>query len=448
MSMLPLLPDSPDHAVLAYRNARPVSRVEFLRNVLVLAGALPNTGQVLNLCKDRYWFAVAFFAAISRGILSLLPNSTAPEHLAALCDGAPDLVCLGDQVHAPFDHTPYLRVSDAESGASSSAPVMPRIPFDQRIACVFTSGSTGKPQPHEKTFGRMVQSVAAEAERMWSTTGGACAVLGTVPFQHMYGLESTVLLPILCGGLLSSRLPFFPTDVATALTELPAPRLLVTTPFHLRKLLDADIAIPPIAAVLCATAPLSQQLARQAQTQLGAPIMEIYGSTETGQLAMRRPTTQIEWNTYTGVTLRQDQDATTATGGHLECAQVLNDAVELISPTCFRLLDRNANMINIVGKRSSLTFLNHVIANLPGVHDAVFCMPEPAANDEVARLAAFVVAPGLSSNEIVAALRPHMDPVFLPRPIVFLDALPRDGNGKIAATALAALIAKHITPKT
>lgn len=448
MNTLPLLPDTAVPAVLAYRNACPVSAVDFLRDVLALAERLPNSGQVLNLCKDRYWFAVTLFAAIARGILSLLPNATAPEHIAALRDGVSDLVCLGDQAHAPIDQALYLRVSDTAKGASGATPVMPRIPFDQRIVCVYTSGSTGKPQAHGKTFGRMCQSVNAEAERLWSATGGPCAVLGTVPFQHMYGLESTVLLPILCGGRFSSRLPFFPTEVITALAELPAPRLLVTTPFHLRKLLEADIAIPPLAAVLSATAPLSLELARKAEAELGAPMMEIYGSTETGQLATRRPSVRIEWEAFAGVTLSQDQGATTARGGHLESAQVLNDSVELVSPTCFRLLDRNANMVNIVGKRSSLAFLNHVITSLPCVHDGVFCMPTREQDREVSRLAAFVVAPGLSASDILAALRLHVDPVFLPRPIVFLDALPRDGNGKITAAAMAALIAKHLAPRT
>ncbi|MFH1603704.1 MAG: class I adenylate-forming enzyme family protein [Pseudomonadota bacterium] len=313
MNTLPLLPDS-TAAVLAYRNARPVSPGEFLGEVLALAARLPSSGQVLNLCKDRYWFAVTLFAAISRGVLSLLPNSSAPEHIAALCAAAQDLICLGDQAYPPFHHTPYMRVSDADPSTSGVTALMPRIPYDQRIAWVFTSGSTGEPQAHSKTFGRMLQSVAVEAERLWSAAGGACAVLGTVPFQHMYGLESTVLLPILGGGQLSSRLPFFPTEVITALAELPAPRLLVTTPFYLRKLLDAGIAIPPVATVLCATAPLSQELAGQAEAQLGAPIMEIYGSTETGQLATRRPTVQTEWETFTDITLSQDQGATTAAG--------------------------------------------------------------------------------------------------------------------------------------
>lgn len=444
MTTLPLLPDAPAGAVLAYRNAQPVGRDEFLADLLALAERLPDTGHVLNLCMDRYWFAVAFFAAVARGMTSLLPNSPAPEHIASVGASVSSLVCVGDQANPALSHLPYLRIGHGAPAKASASLAMPRIAFDQRVACVYTSGSTGQPQPHYKSFGRLRQSVLAEAARLWATTGGPCAVLGTVPFRHMYGLESTVLLPILGAGQLSARTPFFPADVVSALAELSAPRLLVTTPFHLRTLLDAELEVPPIAALLSATAPLSRELAARAESQLRAPVMEIYGATETGQLATRHTTRQPEWEAFDGITLRQQHDVTIASGGHLEGEQALNDTVELISPSRFRLIDRNANMVNVVGKRSSLGFLNHVITSLNGVRDAVFCLPRGDADTEVARLAAFVVAPGLSPAEILSALRPHLDPVFLPRPIVVVDSLPRDGNGKIPAAALQALIAAHI----
>lgn len=446
MTTLPLLPDTPAGAVLAYRNGHAVGRHEFLADVLALAERLPDTGHVLNLCMDRYWFAVAFFAAVSRGITSLLPNSAAPEHMASVSAGVPGLVCIGDQTTPLLTQLPYLRLGDDTVPRAPQAHATPRVPRAQRVACVFTSGSTGQPQPHYKTFGSLHQSVTAEAGRIWAATGGPCAVLGTVPFRHMYGLESTVLLPILGGGRMSARTPFFPADVVCALAELPAPRLLVSTPFHLRTLLDANLDIPPIAALLSATAPLSSDLAARAEAQLGAPVMEIYGATETGQLATRRPTVNAAWKTFDGITLSQRDGATIAAGGHLEFEQALNDTVELVDPSHFRLIDRNANMINVVGKRSSLAFLNHVITNLPGVRDATFFAPRVGANSEVSRLAAFVVAPGLSPADILSALRPHLDPVFLPRPIVSLDALPRDGNGKISASAMDALVAQHIAP--
>lgn len=447
MKTLPLLPSVLTSRTIAYRHQSPVSQDEFLCDILALAERLPPTGHVFNLCKDRYWFSVALFAAISRGVVSLLQNSTAPENMAALFSEFPDAVCLGEHSTPMFEHIPYVTVPHAAIPTGKTTPDLPQIPCAQPIAVIFTSGSTGKPQGHSMSFGRMHQCAIAEAERMWDAAGGPCSVLGTVSPQHMFGLEATVLLPIFGGGQFSARQPFFPADVASALEELPEPRLLVSTPFHLRKLMDAQITLPRVSAVLSATAPLSLDLAKEVEKQLNAPMVEIYGSTETGALATRRPTRETEWNTYSGISLQHAQYQAEAHAAHFDAPQMLNDQVELLSPTCFRLLGRNSDMINIVGKRNSLAFLNQLLINLPGVEDGVFCTHQSGPSDEAARLAAFVVAPTLTGTEILATLRQHVDPVFLPRPLIFVDALPRDSNGKLTAAALATLRANHLAPR-
>ena len=52
------------------------------------------------------------------------------------------------------------------------------------------------------------------------------------------------------------------------------------------------------------------------------------------------------------------------------------------------------------------------------------------------RLAALVVAPALSEAEILAVLRAAIDPVFLPRPLRRVGALPRNATGKLPRDAL------------
>lgn len=449
MPTLPLLPDYQATQTIAYRQQQAVSQAEFLRDVLALAERLPATNHVFNLCRDRYWFAVALFAGISRGMVNLLQNSTAPENMALLARDYPDAICLCDQATAPVAQLPQILVPEATAvAATSAAPLaMPQIPREQCIVRIFTSGSTGRPQAHAMNFWRMHSCALAEAQRMWQTAGAACSVLGTVSPQHMFGLEATVLLPIFGGGAFSAKQPFFPADVATALAELPEPRLLVSTPFHLRKLMDSDVVLPRVSAVLSATAPLSLELAREVEARLGAPMVEIYGSTETGALATRRPTQGTEWETYAGISVVQDGEQTLACAEHFASPQTLGDVLELHSPSRFALLGRNADMVNIVGKRSSLAYLNQLLQGLPGVLDGVFCMHTDKGDDDKQRLAAFVVAPGLSSASLLATLRLHVDPVFLPRPLVLVEALPRDSNGKLTAAALAQLRSSHLSPK-
>jgi len=234
MNKLPLLPRTDACAVVAHHEGRAIRHDEFLWQVSKVAERLPQVERVINLCADRYWFAVSFFACIQRGIVSLLPNSAAAEHMAAVCVHSHDLFSVGDQAASSLPHVPYLRVghSHDQPVSRSRAVAMPLIPEDRLVARLFTSGSTGVPQAHNKFFGCLQSSVSAAAQRVWAVTKGPCAVLGTSSFRHMFGFESSVLLPLLGGGALSSKVPYFPADVSSALSELPEPRLLVTTPFQ------------------------------------------------------------------------------------------------------------------------------------------------------------------------------------------------------------------------
>ena len=80
MALFPLLrPREPD-AVVAYRDERALTVKQFLGDVQALAEQMPERRNVLNLCLDRYRFAVALAAAVHRQQISLLP----PNHTAAL----------------------------------------------------------------------------------------------------------------------------------------------------------------------------------------------------------------------------------------------------------------------------------------------------------------------------------------------------------------------------
>ncbi|MDQ3511720.1 MAG: AMP-ligase, partial [Pseudomonadota bacterium] len=58
----------------------------------------------------------------------------------------------------------------------------------------------------------------------------------------------------------------------------------------------------------------------------------------------------------------------------------------------------------------------------------------------VRRIAALVVAPGLDEAAVMAGLRGQFDPVFLPRRLRCVAALPRNECGKVPREALLALL--------
>ena len=252
--------------------------------------------------------------------------------------------------------------------------------------------------------------------------------------------------PVVVGGVLDADRPFFPADIAAALARAAAPRLLVTTPFHLKTVLDAGLSLPPLALVVSATAPLSPQLAARAEQHLGAPLLVIYGCTEAGQVASRRTTAGAEWRTFDDIRLDGDGADVTVSGGHVPQATVLADVLEVVDAETFRLLGRSNDLINVAGKRSSIGHLDFHLNSIEGVVDGAFWMPPDSDADApgVVRLVAFVVAPSVARERIVAALRSRVDAAFLPRRIVHVDALPREATGKLTRARLDELAARHL----
>ena len=283
----------------------------------------------------------------------------------------------------------------------------------------------------------------AEAARLGLLDGRHHCIVATVPPQHMYGFESSVLIALQSGAALSAAHPFYPADICAALAAVPRPCMLVTTPVHLRVLLGSGLDIPLPELVLSATAPLPPQLALAAEARLQAPVLEIYGCTETGQIASRRTTESAEWTLFPDITLHAAQGRVWAAGGHIEHAMPMADELELLTDERFLLHGRTADLVNIAGKRSSLGYLNFQLNAVPGVLDGTFFMPDDADGENVTRLMAFAVAPGMTATALLAALRERVDANFIPRPLVLLDELPRNSTGKLPRDTLLALAREH-----
>ena len=445
MNGLPLIAGADLDAPIAWRHGQAITRHQYLADVRALAERLPASGPMLNITADRYRFAVGLGAAMLRGQNNLMPPNHTPDTVARLHRLFPGTYGLIDSAE-PGPALPLIRHADGHATVDVSIEA-PSIADDALAAQVLTSGSTGAPVPHAKFWGLLTRNTRAGAQRLAREMGRpsltGVTLVATVPAQHMYGFESTVLIALLGGAAFEAERPFYPADIVRALERAPRPRMLVTTPFHLKTLLDSGLALPAIDLALCATAPLSPQLAARAEAALHAPLMEIYGCTEAGQVASRRPTAGIEWHTYDGLRLSGDGDQTSVQGGHVPEPTPLADVIEVIDASTFRLLGRSNDLINIAGKRSSLGHLNYHLNMIPGVLDGAFWLPPDDASGSVVRLIAFVVAPDKTAralhDDVLAALRERVDPAFLPRRIVSVPSLPREtSTAKLPTTVFAA----------
>ena len=399
-----------------------VDTATFLRAAHRVAGTVPGNGPVLNLCYERLGFAIGFAAAVIAGRPCVLVSDRSEAGVAALRARFANAVAVTDATVLDTDR-------------DGPAPANPIVPAAQLAAIVLTSGSTGLPTVHEKPWGALVTRSLAAAERFgWA---GDTTILATVPPQHMYGFETSVLLPLHAPVASWTGPALLPADIRAAMAGVPGAVDLVTTPLHLRALLGAGGTLGTgHRRTISASAPLDPALAAAAESAWGAPVHEIFGATEIGSIASRRTVDDDTWLAYPGVTLHATDDGTTVIAPHHDPV-ALADLVALESER-FRLLGRRADVVKMAGKRTSLAALALALTALEGVEDAAFFAPDDREGTR-ARLVAFAVAPTRRAEDLLAELRQCIDPVFLPRRVVQVDFLPRNAVGKLPRHALMAL---------
>jgi acyl-coenzyme A synthetase/AMP-(fatty) acid ligase len=232
---------------------------------------------------------------------------------------------------------------------------------------------------------------------------------------------------------------FFPQDIRAALSALKGPRFLVTTPLQLRALLQATPDLTGLHAAISATAPLDPDLAARAEAAWQAPVLEIFGATEVGSVASRRTVEGDIWSTYPGLTLETGPDGTRIAGPYAPPV-LLDDDIAPAGPGRFRLLGRRADIVKLGGHRASLAGLDRILRGVEGVQDGAFVVPDDLDQRSTARLLAIVVAPDLRTQDILSALRGRIDPVFLPRRVIHVPALPRNDLGKLPRDRLLDLL--------
>jgi acyl-coenzyme A synthetase/AMP-(fatty) acid ligase len=424
MQTLPLLSAVTLDALLIMRGDGAVSVATFIAQAESLAARLPDQPYLINLAEDRHHFLLGWVAACLRDQVMLLPPNLARATLDELVREHP-------RNHV-FDDGVAARLLASSTPRATALPAW-TLPVDRVTAIVFTSGTTGRPQAHPKTWGSLFHNSRLAARDVLG--GMARSIVATVPAQHMYGLEASLLGALTAGCRLFDRKPFFPADVRAALAAMPEPRTLVTTPAHLRVLTAAGLDMPRVERIVSATAPLPVDLAREVEKRWRTGVFEIYGCTEAGVVAHRRTTQSARWCTLAGGTMASVDGAAEYRAPQLAGPVSLPDIIESHGDTAFTLLGRAAEMIKVAGKRSSLQELTAQVLSVSGVRDAAVFVPEGTE-----RPAAAVVAPGLTSAQLLAELRRIMEPVFVPRPLVLVDALPRNELGKLPREALLRLV--------
>lgn len=425
----PLLNGFAPDSIVIHRDGAHVDKTTFVARVGALRQHLRGAHHVVNACDGPYAFLLGFAAALVNGQLTLLPGDNGRNAVEQLCARHDSVMVLTDRDGERVDGVRVHHVITDDVIAPNMAKELDGLADDQDAVVVYTSGSTGEPQPHVKTWGSLCRRAAAVRHRLRPRLAGISRSVATVAPQHMYGMENAIMLPLQSGLAIHETRPLFPADVCDAIDSAT---LLITTPIHLRALATVDTN-RGAGLVLSSTAPLSTRLSAAVEQRLSAPVMEIYGSTETGVVAIRHTSSTDEWRALDAVTL------SSRTNGAIFRDETgvetpLHDRIELRGNGRFILTGRTDDLVKVAGKRASLAGLNRALCALRGVDDAAFLYPDGAGVNT--RLVAFVVAPEREVGDIVSALGEQIDSVFLPRPMLKVASLPRNATGKLPREVL------------
>lgn len=441
-----------------------ISVSRFLGSAIALGRKLEAADYVVNLCRDRYHFLLVFAATLIAGKTNIHPPNKQTDSLSEILENYPGSLCISDEPHA-YAGMACTNMEDLIENHDDESGQVPCIDENHLAAIAFTSGSTGKPAPNKKTWGIFVGTTQRLAKR-FGFYASEPVIVGTVPSQHMYGLEMTILMALHGGCTIHRNIPFFPKDIVMALESgldsKPGPaaieqkkvrkKVLVTTPVHLRALVETNTSsthrptnTTRLEKIISATAPLSNKLAEKAEEMGDCQLEEIYGCTEGGSIATRRTTKESSWTLLDGMTVtgRQQNEVMNEivlTAEHLPDEVILQDQLILHSSHEFEFVGRHQDMLNVGGKKYSLVDLVQRLLEIDGVKDAAVFVLD--GRDKVSRPAALVVS-DITEKQIIKSLSKKVDPVFIPRPIKRVDQVPRNETGKVVKEQMQKLINLH-----
>ncbi|WP_198262457.1 AMP-binding protein [sulfur-oxidizing endosymbiont of Gigantopelta aegis] len=481
--------DSP----VIYHNNKVVTLRELLLTVKIIADKIPSHQYLLNLYEDRYYFLIGFLVALKKQTICLFPSTVTPFVITHLNQRYDDVIVLSEAQEMPpmegdiqlFELQEIVDEIDyCAENYTALSQLITDIELQQIVAIIFTSGSTGHPQAYIKQWGDLLSSAECLTARLFShletKNNSLQSLLATVPVQHMYGLEVSIIVALQNGLLLHSNKPFFPQDIVQCLEDLShvaeqagkySETTIITTPLHLKACLKTAIKLPAVKQFISATAPLEAEMAALCEEQYQARVMEVFGCTEVGSIASRRTINSEEWQVFDDIVLECIKVSNTLKGKQKDKQDdeeiqvktrrsikqfIFNDVIKLIDSQHFILRGRKSDLINIAGKRTSLSYLNYHLQSYEHISDGCFFQTEvnPKLVNESKhirtekKLLVFVVPASVSINavngidkkQLVQDLRNYLKPliesVFLPKKIIIIERLPRNATGKLPQSEL------------
>ncbi len=391
--------------------------------------------------EDKAIMAAALLASLAGGPTLLLPYAFSANALAQLQQTTGFTTAIADTTR---DFPQGVRVLGPESAGAAQNPTPRQASPQAELLKIFTGGSTGTPQVWSKTR----ENLFGEGfflSRSFAVTETDC-ILATIPPYHIYGLLFSVVLPLVSSATVIGETPSFPNEIAEIANKRGV-TILASVPAHYRVLRDKKMSLR---LAFSSAGMLDQDDNTMFCLQNLSGIIEVYGSTETGGIAMRNrsqgdefftPFSTIEWkitdsrlavhSPFISPELPVDEDGFFTT----------SDRVEARGTNQFALQGRTDTVTKVGGKRVDLQEISLLIKKEPGVSDCVV-MALPEAGGREHRISALIEGETANTKTIKKMLENSLEPYALPRRIKKIDRIPTTKNGKYDWITIVQLLKK------
>lgn len=299
-----------------------------------------------------------------------------------------------------------------------------------------TSGSSGNAKIIRKTARQMWTEAETLGNALPFNAKDDLLVIGSVSVQHLYGLTFRIFLPLAMGWRLGQAQLHYPEYL---LSESRYQRTLWVSSPALLTHLNLECVEPNlhIAGIISSGGALPPQTAAALRSVLPCPIVEIYGSTETGAIAFRH--TAGLWQPMPQSRLGLNEDgALWVENPWISEREQTADAV-VFHEHGFELLGRIDRIVKLGDKRVSLVKMEQDLLAHAWVSDCYIGL-----HPEHQRPLAWVALNEIGQAELnasgrkslISALRHHLaqsqEKLALPRFWRFTDKLPRNSQAKIS----------------
>lgn len=340
---------------------------EFLNDIKTLANhldiTLSNNSKVALSIDDTYLFCCTWIACQFLGKTTImLPNNKS-----------------GTIIKLATHYDALITDNDLDL----SAKIINEYTLKDCETIFFTSGSTGEYKGYSKTIDNLEQESAAINSVIQSFNLKNINVLTTVSHQHLYGFSWAIIWPLLYQKIIYTERLFVPELIHKKL--LQDNNILITTPVIISHL-DGSISNPITNSLLISSASaLSTDIAIKFQNSYNIPILEAYGSSETGVIAYRQQLIDKLWKPFDNVSITTESDQLVVRSPFFKQEKQLMADIVALSNDKFELKGRVDKIVKIAGNRLSISQMQNILIEHDLIQDCA-CIKRQSYREYIAAI--------------------------------------------------------------